>query len=111
MQNFRDLKAWEKAHKLVLAIYAATSSCPKEERFGLMAQMRRAAVSVPANIAEGCVRSSDPDFARFLNTAIGSASEIEYFLLLARDLEFIPELRCEQLTVQVQEVKRMLAAL
>ena len=111
MQDFRDLKVWEKAHKLVLAVYVSTASFPSEERFGLTSQMRRAAASVPANIAEGCVRSSDADFARFLHTAMGSASEVEYFSLLARDLGFLTDMSHQKLTNDAQEVKRMLAAL
>jgi four helix bundle protein len=72
MQSFRDLKVWEKAHRLTLAIYQETKPFPADERYGIVSQMRRAAASVPANIAEGCVRSSDADFARFLHTALGS---------------------------------------
>jgi four helix bundle protein len=87
MQDFRDLKVWQKAHAMVLSIYAATKNFPPEERFGLTSQMRRAAASIPANIAEGCVRSTDRDFARFLHTSMGSASEAGYFVLLARDLK------------------------
>jgi four helix bundle protein len=111
MQNFRDLKVWHKAHALTLAVYAATSNFPAAERFGLTGQMRRAAASVPANIAEGCVRSSDADFARFLHTAIGSASELEYFVLLARDLKFIAASDHDALTEDIEEIKRMLSAL
>lgn len=110
MQDFRDLKVWEKAHKLALAVYVSTASFPNDERFGLTSQMRRAAASVPANIAEGCVRSSDADFARFLHTAMGSASEVEYFSLLAHDLGFLTDMSHQQLTSDTQEVKRMLAA-
>jgi len=111
MQNFRDLKVWEKAHAMTLQVYAVTRGFPAEERYGLTSQMRRAAASVPANIAEGCVRSSDRDFARFLHTALGSASELEYFALLARDLELIDDAAREALTTALQEVKRMLTAL
>jgi four helix bundle protein len=111
MQNFRDLKVWEKAHAMTLRVYAVTRGFPIEERYGLTSQMRRAASSVPANIAEGCVRSSDRDFARFLHTAMGSASELEYFALLARDLEFVDGAGYESLATALQEVKRMLTAL
>jgi four helix bundle protein len=111
MQNFRDLKVWSKAHALTLAIYAGSKGFPVAERYGLTAQLRRAAASVPANIAEGCGRSSDADFARCLHIALGSASEVEYFLLLARDLQFLDEPRYGQMTADAQEVKRMLTAL
>jgi four helix bundle protein len=88
MQDFRDLKVWQRAHALVLQIYKASSRFPDHERYGLISQLRRAAVSIPANIAEGTIRASDQDFARFLQIAIGSASEVDYLLLLARDLEY-----------------------
>lgn len=111
MQNFRDLKVWAKAHALTLAIYSGTESFPAAERYGLTSQMRRAAASIPANIAEGAVRSSDADFARFLQIALGSASELEYLALLARDLKLLPSKSYDQLIDSVREVKRMLTAL
>jgi four helix bundle protein len=111
MQNFRDLKVWNKAHGLALAIYEATEAFPTAERYGLTSQMRRAATSIPTNIAEGCARSSDADFSRFLHMAMGSASELEYLILLARDLRMIPGPTHEELTVATQEIKRMLASL
>jgi four helix bundle protein len=77
MQNFKDLKVWRKAHRMVLSIYQQTVGFPAQEKFGLTSQIRRAAVSIPANIAEGSVRSSDEDFARFLHIALGSASEVD----------------------------------
>ena len=86
MKDFRDLKAWERAHPLTLAIYRATRAFPREELYGLTSQLRRGATSVSSNIAEGCGRGSDADFARCLQIAMGSASEVEYQLLLARDL-------------------------
>lgn len=111
MQNFRDLKVWQKSHSLVLAIYQATAGFPREELYGLTTQMRRAAVSVPANIAEGCGRGSGLDFARHLQIAMGSASELEYFFLLACDLSLVDRDRERCLTSDVTEVKRMLASL
>lgn len=111
MQNFRDLKVWNKAHTVALAIYEATEPFPVAERYGLTSQMRRAAASIPSNIAEGCGRSTHADFARFLHIAPGSASELEYFLLLARDLRFLKGTRYESIVDSVQEVKRMLTAL
>lgn len=111
MQNFRDLKVWNKAHSLVLAVYAATEPFPAAERYGLTSQMRRAAASIPSNIAEGCGRSSNAELARFLYMALGSASELEYFLLLARDLRFLVAPAHDSILADVQEVKRMLAGL
>jgi four helix bundle protein len=111
MQNFRDLKVWHKAHAMTLETYTLTENFPATERYGLTGQMRRAAASVPANIAEGCVRSSDADFARFLYVALGSANELEYFALLARDLKLLPEPGYEKIVADIQEVKRMLTAL
>jgi four helix bundle protein len=111
MQNFRDLKVWQKAHETVLAIYRASANFQTDERFGLTSQLRRAAVSLPANIAEGTLRPSDADFARFLHIALGSAGEVDYYLLLARDLKFIDPDTHSILDSSLQEVKRMLAAL
>ena len=111
MKDFRQLKAWEKSHKLALAIYKATKEFPKEELYGLISQIRRSRMSIPTNIAEGCGRNTDADFARFLQMAMGSASETEYQLILARDLEFLPKESYEKLHNDAVEVKRMLASL
>jgi len=111
MQDFRDLKVWQKAHEAVLQIYRATQSFPDTERYGLTSQIRRAAVSVSANIGEGSVRSSDADFARFLHIAIGSASDVDYYVLLARDLGYLPAASYEAADQQLQEIKRMLNGL
>jgi four helix bundle protein len=111
MQDFRSLEVWGKAHAATLAVYRATESFPAAERYGLTSQMRRAAASVAANIAEGCGRGSDADFARFLHMALGSASELEYFLLLARDLQFMSQSPHDDILATTQEVKRMLSAL
>lgn len=108
MKDFRKLKVWEKAHQLVLNVYRLTSAFPTEERFGLIDQIRRAAVSIPANIAEGCGRGSDADFARFFQIAMGSASELEYELLLARDLGYLHGPDHEMIEKHVQEVKQMI---
>jgi four helix bundle protein len=93
----------------VVDVYAATATFPTEERYGLTSQIRRASVSIPANIAEGCGPGSDAEFARFLQIAMGSASEVEYHLILARDLNLFKDSDHEQLERQVVEVKRMLA--
>lgn len=110
MQDFRELKVWQKAHELTLAIYRATVDFPREELYGITRQIRRCAASVAANLAEGRCRQSDRDFGRFVGIALGSASETEYYLLLARDLGFIAPARYENLAQQVEEVKRMLTA-
>jgi len=86
VQNFKSLKVWQKSHELTLAIYKATANFPKDELYGLTSQIRRACASVPANIAEGCGRTGKAELARFLQVAMGSASELEYHLLLAHDL-------------------------
>jgi four helix bundle protein len=111
MRDFRQLQVWQKAHRLTLDIYRVSSGFPREEQFGLTSQVRRSAASVPANIAEGCGRDSEPDFARFLSVAGGSASETEYHLLLARDLGMLDEQTHAALDTQVNEVKKMLRAL
>jgi len=111
MKDFRQLKVWEKAHQLALAIYKAAKGFPKEELYGLTSQIRRASMSVPTNIAEGCGRHTDAEFARFLQIAMGSASETEYQLILAHDLEFLSQTDYEKLHNDVEEVKRMLASL
>ena len=89
MKDFRDLKVWEKAHALVLKCYEATKPFPREEIFGLVSQIRRAAASVPANIAEGCGRRGNAELHRFLQMAMGSANELEYHLLLSKDLGYL----------------------
>ncbi len=110
MKDFRRLKVWHKAHQLVLAVYRGSAGFPSKERFGLTSQLRRACVSIPANIAEGCGRRTDADFARFIDYAMGSASEVEYHLLLAHDLGFLADDPYEPLHAQTTEVKRMLAS-
>ena len=89
MKNFRDLEVWRKAHELTLEIYRSTDCFPKQELYGLTSQMRRCSASIGANIAEGCGRSNNGDFHRFLQQAMGSGSELEYHVLLAFDLGFL----------------------
>jgi four helix bundle protein len=108
MKNFRDLKVWEKAHQMALATYKSTAHYPKDELYGLISQTRRAGVSVPNNIAEGCGRRTEADFARFLQNAMGSASELEYLILLAHDLGYLIPADYQALNSQVVEIKRML---
>jgi four helix bundle protein len=111
MKNFRELKVWEKSHQLTLDVYRVTRRFPKEEHYGLTNQLRRAVASIAANIAEGCGRGGEAEFGRFLQIAAGSASEVEYHLLLARDLELLPATEYEKLNNQISEIKRMLASL
>ena len=108
MQHFTKLRAWAHAHQWVLAIYRETRSFPVDERYGVTAQLRRAASSVPANIAEGSKRRTDADFARFVNIAEGSLSEAEYHLILARDLGYLDP---SELLEQVNELGKMLNGL
>jgi len=111
MKDFKELKVWEKAHALTLQVYQETRSFPREEIYGLTSQVRRAAASVAANIVEGCGRRSDGEFTRFLQIARGSASELEYHLLLARDLHLLNEAAFSRLDTKVVEVERMLTGL
>ncbi|MFB3915145.1 MAG: four helix bundle protein [Terriglobales bacterium] len=89
MRNFRDLKVWEKSHRVTLAVYRQTAAFPKSELYGLTSQIRRSAASIAANIAEGAGKNSNPDFGRYLQIALSSASELEYHLLLANDLGYL----------------------
>ena len=110
MRNFRELKVWVKGHRMTLAIYKATAKFPRDELYGLTSQIRRSCVSVPANIAEGCGRGSDADLARFLQIAAGSASELEYHILLANEPGLIENREHGGLAGEVTEVKRMLTS-
>ena len=111
MKDFRELKVWRKAHELTLAVYQVTASFPREELYGLTAQLRRAGSSIAANLAEGCGRNGDAELARFCSMAMGSASELEYHLLLARDLKLIRPQDYDALDQRATELKRMLTAL
>ena len=111
MKNFRDLIVWSKSHELTLTVYKLTEHFPKEEMFGLKSQIRRASASIPANIAEGCGRSSNGDFSRFLYNGMGSACELEYHLLLSKDLGYIPANDHKRVDASVVEIKRMLSSL
>lgn len=108
MQDFRNLKVWQKAHALTLDVYRETCTFPTHERYGLTSQLRRSCASVPANLAEGCARTSDTEFARFVNIGLGSASETDYHLLLSRDLNYIGDSAYRTLYDRISEVKRML---
>jgi four helix bundle protein len=107
--DYKKLAVWEKAHQLVVAIYRVTQSFPKEELYGLTSQIRRAAVSIPSNLAEGSGKNSDAEVARFARISLGSAKELEYQLLLARDLGYVADPACESLDTEVKQVLRMLS--
>jgi len=108
MRDFKKIQVWEKAHKLTLQLYKITSSFPKEELYGLTSQIRRAASSIPANIAEGSGRNTQVELARFIHIAGGSASELEYHLILAHDLGYIDAKIYSELDIAINEIKRML---
>jgi four helix bundle protein len=108
MQRFTDLKVWPKSHALALRIYRLTKVLPADEKYGLVAQLRRAAVSVPTNIAEGSKREGHQDFARFLNIAEGSLVEAEYLIVLSRDLDYLSPPSVFPLLGEIKEVAAML---
>jgi four helix bundle protein len=111
MQRFTDLRVWQSAHALVLDVYRLTVGFPTEERFGIISQRRRAAVSVPTNIAEGSKRDSNPEYARFLNIAQASLAETEYLLMLSRDLEYLDAPAANGALLSVTQVGGMLTNL
>jgi len=111
VKDFRELKVWEKAHEIALRSYRLTERFPKHELFGIVSQIRRCGASIPANIAEGCGRLGNSELHRFLQIACGSASELEYHFLLARDLGYIPDADYLSAHKQLLEMKRMLVAL
>src|SRR5262252_4509781 len=111
VKDFHDLKVWQKAHQLTLAVYRITAAFPREELYGLTSQLRRAGSSIAANLAEGCGRNGDAELARFCSMAMGSASELEYHLLLAHDLKLIQTKDYDALDQRAVELKRMLTAL
>ena len=111
VKDFRELKVWQQAHQLTLAVYRTTAAFPRDELYGLTRQLRRSCSSIAANLAEGCGRNGDAEFGRFCSIAMGSASELEYHLLLARDLKLINPKDHEELAQRATELKRMLTAL
>jgi len=106
MRDYKKYKVWELGHQVTLEIYKLTQSFPKEETYGIVSQMRRASYSIPANIAEGCGRESDAEFKRFLTIARGSASELEYFTLLAKDLGYIKKNNFSEINDNVDKIRR-----
>jgi four helix bundle protein len=111
LKDFRNLKVWEKSHQLTLEIYIMTKNFPKDELYGLRSQIRRASVSISANIAEGCGRASDAELSRFSQIAMGSASELEYHILLIKDLNFIDIESYNLINTKIVEIKKMLSSL
>jgi four helix bundle protein len=111
MRDFHGLVVWKKSHALTLEVYRITKQFPDDERFGLVSQLRRSAASVPANLAEGCGRGGEQEFGRFVRIAMGSAAEVEYHVVLAKDLGYISPEDFHMLTASITEVKRMLASL
>jgi four helix bundle protein len=111
MRNYRDLQTWNKVHKLTVELYKLSRQFPKEEIYGLTSQLRRAASSIGANLAEGCGRQSNPEFARFVRISMGSASELDYHLLLSRDLGFLENTTYDRVSKGLTEVRKMLASL
>lgn len=111
MQDYRKLQVWQRSHSLTIEVYQITNDFPREELFGLTSQIKRAISSVPANIAEGCGRNSNKEFAQFLNISLGSLNESTYFLLLAKDLNYINVELFEKLNNECNEIKAMLISL
>ncbi|HOW08712.1 MAG TPA: four helix bundle protein [Bacteroidales bacterium] len=111
MKDFRTLNVWQKSHSLTLRIYLKTEDFPKEESYGITSQLRRAVASIPTNIAEGCGRGSDKDFAKFVQISIGSASESEYLILLSKELGYLNNEDYDDVNEKICEIKRMLASL
>ena len=111
MTDFKTLRVWEAFHQITLCIYKITKRFPSEELYGLTSQMRRSSASVATNIAEGCGRHTDPDMAWFLNIAMGSASELEYQLLLSKDLAYIDQSQYQTIEKNLTTAKKMLNTL
>lgn len=111
MQRFTDLKVWQRGHSLVLSVYRMTTGYPQIERYGLISQLRRAALSVPTNIAEGSKRLTGQEYARFLNIAEGSLAETEYLLMVSRDLGYITPAMASKAFDEIAELSRMLHGL
>lgn len=110
MRNYQDLQVWKKAHDLTLELYRVSQRFPREEIYGITGQLRRAAVSIGANLAEGCGRRTSTELARFVRIALGSASELDYHLLLSRDLGFMSSDDLTSSTAKLTEVRKMLTS-
>jgi four helix bundle protein len=111
MTNYKHLKVWQKSIEMVSELYKATRQFPKEEKFGLISQMQRSAVSIPSNIAEGCGRNSDKELIQFLSIALGSAFELETQLIISSKLNYITDVLFKNLSTSILEIQRMLYSL
>ncbi|NGF55924.1 four helix bundle protein [Parapedobacter sp. SGR-10] len=111
MRDFKRYEVWEKSHRLTLHIFEVTKSFPSDEKFRIISQMQRAAYSIPSNFAEGCGRRSDKDFDRFIQISLGSAHELEYFVILSKDLNFIDITVSSTLIEEINMVKKQLFSL
>lgn len=105
MRDFKKYEIWQLSHELVLDIYKTSSGFPNEEKFGVIGQLRRAIISIPTNIAEGCGRNSDKEFNQFLNIALGSASESEYLIILSKDLNYLDESKFVDFESKINTIK------
>lgn len=110
MKDYRELEVWKQSHALTLEVYQATKTFPKDELFGLTSQMRRAASSIPANIAEGCGRDGDAELKRFLNISLGSACELDYFILLSAELGYLPPEAAKAMASRCLSLRRQLGS-
>jgi four helix bundle protein len=111
MKDFRNLEVWKLAHGLALDVYRESAEFPREEQYGLTSQIRRAALSIPTNIAEGCGKDSNADFGRYLTIAMGSASELEYLVMFSSDAGYLQAVKFERLNSELQGFRRKLNAL
>lgn len=110
MRNYKELKIWQHSHQFVLDIYKATEKFPKTEVYGLTSQIRRAAISISSNIVEGCGRKTNPDFLKFLQISISSAYEVEYHLLLSKDLNFLSADQFTKLSADLESIIKMISS-
>jgi len=108
MQDFRNLKVWQKAHELAMLTYRLTADFPRDEIFGLRLSMRKTSIDIPAFVAEGCGKTSDAEFSKAIGAALGFANRLEYYALMARDLEFLGTEAHDRLNTELIEVKKML---
>lgn len=111
LKNFKDLQVWQKSYALVLEVYKATTDFPKSELYGLISQIRRAAISIPSNIAEGYSRGHRTEYIRFVSMAYGSVAELQTQLMLAKDLGYIQQEIYETIAGDYEDLERMISAL